>query len=247
MSEVCNRGVRLALLMFEKEESKSECVRVYKSHGRCKGSRADCLSCCKSQLPEEYLFQGVALRISTDIPAPDDINHRNVDYSNLKRAIKLVLVLFVFAALVALAELFMEIALTAQRFACDRVYSATEAAVAAEGSTPQVCYCASLPIFANMAQEPCLSEASNVIYGYGRMLIMAAIATAFHYAFLWLGRLSAWWMCFELRSTGLTFSALVAGWFSLLVSAVAPVLISAEIEGYRPVSGVLFLIRWFSL
>jgi hypothetical protein len=84
-----------------------------------------------------------------------------------------------------------------------------------------------------------------VIYSYLRTLGIAVIATLAHWANLWLGRVFSGWMRFGLRSTQLTFSVGFSLLASMAVAALLPVLISAQIGGFRPADGLLFLAKWF--
>jgi hypothetical protein len=55
------------------------------------------------------------------------------------------------------------------------------------------------------------------------------------------------WLRFQTRSSGLLFSVGCSVFFCLVNTVVLPLLLTANIYGYKPNSGLLFLVKWFNV
>jgi hypothetical protein len=124
--------------------------------------------------------------------------------------------------IVAVAGLLMTVTLAVnQTVTCERVYTAAEAAA---GGKAAACFCKSFPSFGNFSQSICLGQ-STQLYSWGRLLILAGIALAFHYLSLWTTKFFAWWLRFQLKSTTLLFTTLSSAVVSLS-GCILPVLVA---------------------
>ncbi len=136
--------------------------------------------------------------------------------------------------IIALAAFFLSLALLAQQAHCDRPFSLSDAQAGPPSDVARICYCKQNISESVLLGQPCLGSANRVIYGWARKLILAGIVLICHWIFLWAGRLGQLWMRFGRADAGLVWGAVLASGFSLSTCLYAPILISAEIRGFRP-------------
>lgn len=242
-----------AYVHFEFEKSKNDLLNYYSDHWMFNSCVHSCVSaicgCCVKQPGPQYLFRGEQLKIKAEkVSDPEEINWESLDVgtcSKITRIIFAFIIIIVFIAvcstLVSLCSIFINV----NSINCDGVNIPTEAQVAATANTTEVtCFCNSnLFSFSDGTIQNICKEIFKQLYiENGLQIAAAVISTVTNFLFAIISKKIIDFTKPNSYSSGLVTKTIVLFIFLFLNTCVLPLLIYADVYGFK-ISSYVSLIK----
>lgn len=238
-----------AYVHFEFEKSKNDLLNYYSDHWMFDSCTHSCVStlcgCCVKSPGPQYLFRGEQLKIKAEkVSDPEEINWESLDVgtcNKITRVIFAFVIIIVFIAVCSTLVSLCSIFISVNSINCDGVTIPTTAQAQVTTNTTEItCFCNSnLFDFSDSTVQSICQQIFKTIYiENGLQIAAAVISTVTNFLFTIISKKVIDFTKPKSYSSGLVTKTLVLFVFLFLNTCLLPLLIYANVYGFKIASYV---------